>query len=825
MASLPNRYDPKESEPRWQRYWDDERIFRFDHEDTTRPVFSVDTPPPTVSGAIHMGHVFSYTQAEAIARFWRQRGHNVFYPFGFDDNGLPTERYVENTKKVRGRDMARSEFVALCLETTRELEAKFRELWQGLGFSADWTLQYSTVDELSQRISQRSFLDLFAKGLVYRKESPALWCPECRTAVAQAEEEDVERETLFSDIPFKLADGSDLVIATTRPELLPSCVCVFVHPDDERHRHLEGHTARVPLFDMEVPILVNDDVDLEKGTGVVMCCTFGDTKDIDWWERYGLPLRMSIDRSGRMTAQAGKYAGMKVKQAREAILGDLRDQGLILAHKRITQIVNTHERCGTPIEFVPAKQWFIRVLDFKDRLLEAGAKVRWFPASMKVRYDHWVENLHWDWGISRQRFYGVPIPVWICTGCDSFVPARDEDLPVDPAVDAPPGPCPKCGSRDLEPETDVMDTWATSSVTPQINSRWGERDGDRTARLMPMTLRPQAHDIIRTWAFYTIVKNLHHHGDVPWRDVMISGHVLMAERDETGKRRKISKSREHAFSHPEEIIERFSADAVRYWACRANLGVDSAYDEKMMDQGKRFVTKLWNATRFALGNLEDWDGSAGQPTAIDRGLVAKLERVEARATKHMLEYEIGAALREIEVFFWSVLCDNYLEMVKGRIYDTETYGEAGKRAAQATLHRALLDTLKLLAPFMPHVTEELYQQGFRARVGERSVHLLSWPGGREEIDTDAFETFERTVDVITAVRRFKSVSNLSMGAELEQLRIGVDGDRRVSYESALAELRSTSRSKEVLLQAGAGEPSERSEAGVPLWIERRTGDD
>ena len=818
--ALPKRFDPKESEPRWQKYWEDEGIFRFDPDDTTRPIYSVDTPPPTVSGAIHMGHIFSYTQAEAIARFWRQRGYNVFYPFGFDDNGLPTERYVEKTKKVRAHTLPRAEFVALCLETTRELETKFKELWQGLGFSADWTLEYSTIDELSQRVSQRSFLDLFAKELVYRKETPALWCPECHTAVAQAEEEDIERETVFSDIPFKLADGKDLVIATTRPELLPSCVCVFVHPDDERHRHLEGQVARVPLFDLEVPILLNDDIDLDKGTGVVMCCTFGDTKDIEWWESYKLPLRMSIDRAGRMTEEAGKYAGLKVKKARAAILEDLQEQGLILAQKPISQIVNTHERCGTPIEFVPAKQWFIRVLDFKDQLLEAGAKVRWFPSNMKVRYDHWVENLHWDWGISRQRFYGVPIPVWICTACDAFVPARDEDLPVDPSVSEAPAPCPKCGSSDLEGETDILDTWATSSVTPQINVKWGEKQGDLTERLMPMSLRPQAHDIIRTWAFYTIVKSLHHHGEIPWKDVMISGHVLMAERDEHGKRRKISKSRAHAFGHPEEIIERFSADPVRYWSCRANLGVDSAYDEKMMDQGRRFVTKLWNATRFALGNLDDWDGSAGEPTAIDRGLLAKLEQVEASATKHMLEYEIGAALREIESFFWSVLCDNYLEMIKGRVYGAETYGEDGKRAAQATLHRALLDVLKLLAPFMPHVTEELYQQGFRERVGEKSVHLLRWPEGAAEVDVTAAETFEATVDIVSAVRKYKSENNLSMGAELASLHLGVDGERRLRYESALAELRSTSRAKEIVFGELNGRPAEKSEAGTSLWIER-----
>jgi valyl-tRNA synthetase len=434
-----------------------------------------------------------------------------------------------------------------------------------------------------------------------------------------------------------------------------------------------------------------------------------------------------------------------------------------------------------------------------------------------------VQNLHWDWGISRQRFYGVPIPVWYCAqdGCEGIVPAREADLPVDPQVSEAPGPCPTCGSNELEPEQDVLDTWATSSATPQINVRWGEAEGDISERLLPMSLRPQAHDIIRTWAFYTIVKSLYHHDEIPWTDVMISGHGLMAARDADGKVRMISKSRAHAFSHPEEKIAEFSADAVRYWACRANLGVDSAYDEEMIKQGKRFVTKLWNATRFALGNLDDWDGhSEGRPTAIDRGLLAKLATVENRATQQMREYEIGAALREIESFFWSILCDNYLEMIKGRIYDAQSHGEESKRAAQATLHHALLGVLKLLAPFMPHVTEELYQLGFRERVGEKSVHLLRWPEGAEEIDAGAAQTFEGTVDVITAVRKFKSENNLSMGAELAALQIGADDQRQSMYESALAELGSTSRAKQVTIQSGDGDPSQHTESGIPLWIQQ-----
>jgi len=819
--ALDDKYDPKRAEPKWQAYWEENGVFRFDPGERTRPIFSVDTPPPTVSGGMHVGHVFSYTQAEAMIRFWRQRGRNVFYPFGFDDNGLPTELLVEKKRKIRGRDVPRPEFVAMCLEVTREVEAEFKRLWQSLGFSCDWTQEYSTIDAVSQRISQRSFLDLLGKGLIERRETPALWCTQCQTAVAQAEEEDVEGETLFSRIPFEIEGGGELLIATTRPELLPSCVAVFVHPDDEAHRALVGRMARTPIFGVEVPILTNPDIDREKGTGVVMCCTFGDTKDIAWWRDYELPLRESIDRRGRMTERAAPFAGQKVAEARKSILEELSKRGLVRAQERIQHVVNTHERCGTPIEFLATKQWFLRVLDFKKELLEAGAEIRWHPKSMKVRYDHWVENLHWDWSISRQRFYGVPVPVWHCTACGSFVLPEDDELPVDPQVSRPRNAC-GCGSTDIVPETDVLDTWATSSVTPEINARWGEKSGDRSQELLPMSMRPQAHDIIRTWAFYTIVKSHHHHGRIPWRDIVISGHVVDAER------KKISKSKlsggkgtalEQVFGQPEKLIERFSADPVRYWTCRSTLGTDTAYDEQMIEQGRRLVTKLWNAARFTMQNVADHDGSPGVPTLVDRGVLSQLAALEGRVTASLEEYEMGNALRDVESFFWSVFCDNYLEMVKKRLYDPAAHGASGRSAAQATLRRVLGDVVKLLAPFLPHVTEAIYQGGLRGASDPISIHVTSWPEGRGANDPEGEAALAEVIDVLTAVRKFKSERNLSMGAPLSKLSIGAIGDCRAHLEASVPELSSTARAEEILFEERAGEAMERSARGIPLWID------
>jgi valyl-tRNA synthetase len=750
------QYDPKEAEPRWQKVWQDEGVYRFDAA-SPAPIYSIDTPPPTVSGSIHIGHVFSYTQAEAIARFFRMRGHNVFYPFGFDDNGLPTERFVEKELNVKGKDLPREKFVEHCLEMTRLVEERFKTLWTRLGFSADWTLEYSTIGRNAQRVSQRSFLDLARRGLATRKETPALWCPECQTSVAQAEEDDKESETVLTDVAFGLSGGGEIVIATTRPELLSSCVAVFLHPEDERAAALRGRKAVTPLFGREVPILADAAVKRDKGTGAVMCCTFGDTTDIGWWRDHRLPFVASIGKDGKMTEAAGAYAGLHLKKARAKVLEDLAAAGVVRGQKKVQHAVNVHERCGTPIEFVLAPQWFVNVLDRKDEIRRAGAAIRWFPPEMKVRFDHWVENLKFDWCISRQRFYGVPFPVWLCTRCDGFVLARDEDLPVDPTRVAPPSPCPKCQAP-LRPETDVMDTWATSSVTPQINARWGE-PGDLSARLYPMSLRPQAHDMLNP------------------------------------QREKISKSKGGAAVTPDMLIEKYSADPVRYWACRNSLGMDTYFDEKTLDQGRRLVTKLWNAVRFAHASLAGWNGTdaGGEPRTVDRAVLSLLARVVDRSTSLLERYEFGLAMKEIESFFWADLCDNYLEMVKDRLYDLSPANASARAGGQRSLARVLETVLKLFAPFLPHVTEELYQSLFAARGGPfRSLHRTSWPRVEPgDADAEAEAAFAAAVAVVTVGRRWKSERNLSMKTPLGEVAVTGPGERLDLLARCDAEVRAT----------------------------------
>lgn len=812
------QYDPKEAEPRWQKVWQDEGVFRFDFG-SAAPIYSIDTPPPTVSGSIHIGHVFSYTQAEAIARFQRMRGHNVFYPFGFDDNGLPTERFVEKELNIKGKDLPREKFVEHCLEMTKQVEARFKALWTRLGFSVDWTLEYSTIGREAQRVSQRSFLDLVRRGLATRRETPALWCPECQTSVAQAEEDDKESETLLTDLAFPVAGGGEVVIATTRPELLPSCVAVFLHPEDDRLSSLRGRKAVTPLSGREVPILADEAVKRDKGTGAVMCCTFGDTTDIGWWRDHRLPFIASIGKDGKMTAAAGAYAGLHLKKARAKSLEDLAAAGFVRGQKKVQQVVNVHERCGTPIEFVLAPQWFVNVLERKDEIRRAGDAIRWFPPEMKVRFDHWVENLKFDWCVSRQRFYGVPFPVWLCTKCDGYVLARDEDLPVDPTRTPAPGACPKC-SAPLRPETDVMDTWATSSVTPQINARWGEAD-DRSKKLYPMSLRPQAHDIIRTWAFYTIVKGLYHTGSPPWRDIAISGHALSPQRE------KISKSKGGAAITPDMLIEKYSADPVRFWACRNSLGMDTFFDEKTFDQGRRLVTKLWNAVRFAHASLSGWDGagSRGERRPIDEAILSRLGRVVARATALLEKYEFGLAMKEVETFFWSDLCDNYLEMVKDRLYDDGPANAAARAGGQSTLARVLETVLKLFAPFVPHVTEELYQSLFAPNGGPfRSLHRTAWPDAAEPDANPAAEAaFSDAVAVVTVGRRWKSERNLSMKTPLGAVTVWGPTNRLESLRLCAGEVESTLHCARLVLETGTAAPGAAVEsAGLQVLVAAAT---
>jgi valyl-tRNA synthetase len=724
------------------------------------------------------------------------RGDRIFYPMGFDDNGLPTERLVEKTRGVRAPEIGRAAFIQQCLEVSEEAERDYRALWSRLGLSIDWRYTYRTIDERSRRTAQWSFIDLYRKGLAYRQEAPAIWCPECQTAIAQAELNDLERETTFYTLAFTLEDGATLPIATTRPELLEACVAIFVHPDDARYRGLIGQYATTPLFGERIPILADAKADPAKGSGVVMCCTFGDATDVEWWREYDLPLKVIIGRDGRLTEAAGDYAGMTTSEARAAIITALEQAGKLLERRTTAQSVRVHERCDTPVEYVVATQWFVRALDFKAPLLEAGARITWRPAHMGTRYREWVENLRWDWCISRQRYFGVPFPAWYCDSCGATILADEAELPLDPTERQPSAPC-ECGGTSFTPERDVMDTWATSSLSPQIVGQYFD-DPALYQQVFPFTLRPQAHEIIRTWAFYTILKSHHHFGALPWSNVAISGWGLAGE-----GMGKISKSRgggPDAPMAPLEMIERYSADAVRYWAASTGFGKDSVISEEKIATGAKLVTKLWNVAKFAERFLQG-ESPIVAPEGLlptDRWLLSQAQRLNARVTSLFEAYDYAAAKSEIEAFFWRDLADNYLELAKGRLY--EASGPAHE-AARYTLGAVLLDTLKLFAPFLSHVTDEIYAGLFAACEGSATIHRAAWPEPDEAlIDEEAEEAGEVIVEIATAVRRHKSEANLSLGAELPGLTLTTDSELLAeALRASEADLRSVTRAREVIV--------------------------
>ncbi len=807
MSGLDGRYDPRTAEPRLQAHWSELKIYQFDPTAPGRP-YMVDTPPPTISGQIHIGHVYSYTHADIAVRYHRMRGDNVFYPFGFDDNGLPTERFTERVRGIRARDVGREAFIEACLALSVEVEAQFERFWKRLGLSVDWRLKYSTIDARSRRVSQAGFLELVTRGQAYRQVAPTQWCPECGTSVAQADIDDRGGVTTdFTTTPFLLSDGAELPIATTRPELLAACVAIMVHPNDSRYDVLVGRSARTPLFDTAVPVLEDPRVDPEKGTGAVMCCTFGDATDVAWWRDHNLPLRIVVTRDGKLNDLAGPYAGLSIRQARKRILEDLAAQSLIRGRQRIEHSLGVHERCGTEIEYQVAGQWFVRLLDEKARFLAAGRTIRWFPEHMRARFENWVTGLGWDWNISRQRYYGTPFPVWFCQGCGAPILAEPDQLPVDPQVTPPPvSVCPSCGASDFAPDTDVMDTWATSSLSPQLCATLLEPFGvsaeafDR--RYRPMSLRPNAHDIIRTWNFYTVVRSLYHSGEIPWHEVLVSGHAL----DPSGK--KLSKSKLVAADDPTATIEQYSADAVRYWSASVRTGGDTLLSEEILRNGGRLVTKLWNAARLVLPHLSAYDQFDVMPDGLlitDRWLLARLFETTRRATAAMEIYEFAASRAEVERFFWADLCDHYLELVKFRLYAENGSQDASAReAAKYTLYAALLSVLKMLAPTMPHVTEEIYLLGFAARERAASIHVAAWPVVVADwSDGEALRAGETLLELAETVRRWKSERKLSAGAPLARLEVRCAAGQANALAAAEVDLRSLTRAAQVHIVSGA----------------------
>jgi len=751
---------------KWWRFWEREKIYKFNQE-TKKPIFSIDVPPITPSGEMHLGHLMHYTQFEFIARYKRMRGFEVFFPLCFDDNGLPTEKYVEDTLKISKAIVKKGKFQKLCFKMATQLNKEYTKLFSLIGFSGDPNIGYRTIDNLCQKEAQRSFRDLYKKGKTIRKEGPTIWCPFHQTALAQAEVDDLKRETYLNYLWFKLQNGEKILIATTRPELLSSCVGIFIHPEDKRYKNLIGKKAFVPIFKYEIPILSDEKVDPKFGSGIVMACTFGDKTDINWWKKYNLPLRISIEKEGKLNNLAKNYASLDIETARERISEDLKKKKILARKEKITQTIGVCWRCKRPLEYIVTKQWFIKALKYKKALIKLGRKLDWHPRFYRKRYEDWVKNLKEDWCISRQRYYGVPFPVWYCKKCQKVILAEDSRLPVNPEKELPKKAC-QCGSKEFIPESDVFDTWMTSSITPLINSRWKENQ-KFFKKTFPLDLRPQGHDIIRTWAFYTILKTWLHLKALPWKTIMIGGHAL----DPKGK--KMSKSLGNIIS-AKEVLKNWPADAIRYWATKANLGKNLRFKEKEVKNGYRLMTKLWNAFRFSLPYLKrgiNLDKSHLKLYPTDQWILSKLQGIIKNCTNFFEKYEFSKARKEIEDFFWNDFCDNYLELIKYRLYSKKE--NIAKKSAQFTLYKTFLTTLKLFAPFLPYLTEEIYQLYFRKSERIKSIHRASWPEVEKNLIKKELESNgEIMIELIGAIRKSKSEKNYSLKKEVQRLIIGCE---------------------------------------------------
>jgi valyl-tRNA synthetase len=815
VLRVPDKPSLEGLEELWSTRWDELGTYRFDASRPRAEVYSIDTPPPTVSGALHIGHVFSFTQTDILARYWRMLGKSVFYPIGWDDNGLATERRVQNFYGVRcdpsihydptfrpppkpGREqiaISRPNFVELCSELTHQDEQAYEEIFRRLGLSVDWTTKYTTIGRYSQQTSQLAFLHLVEQGRAYRREAPTLWDVDFKTAVAQAELEDREVPSAFYRVRFATADGNGAVeIETTRPELIPACVALVTNPKDEKNAHLIGQTVTSPLFAVELPVVGHPLADPEKGTGVAMVCTFGDLTDVTWWREFSLPTRTIVGRDGRLEAapfgevgwESGdpalarrnyaQLAGLTTTKARQRIAELLREAGdLVGEPRKITHFVNFYEKGERPLEIVASMQWYVRTIDEREQLIEAGREIAWHPDYMRTRYEAWVNGLTGDWNISRQRFYGVPFPVWyplddsgnVAEDRPIFAPA--DLLPVDPSATPPPGfgedRRGKPGGFVADP--DVMDTWATSSLTPQIAGRWIS-DADYFGRVFPMDLRPQAHDIIRTWLFSTVVRSEAEHGTVPWRNVAISGFIRDPER------KKLSKSKGNAVV-PSEFFDAHGTDAVRYWAGSGRLGVDLVLDEQQMQIGRRLAIKVLNAARFVLERTGADPRSFVEVTnPLDLSMLARLAELVEGATRSLAGYEHARCLEETEQFFWT-FCNDYLELVKER-----AYGGEGADSALSALLFALEVQLRLFAPFLPFVTEEVWSWSH-----DHSIHLSRWPSSEEFTFGGGDPRLLGEVGaVLAAIRRAKSDAKRSMRAAVR--RVDVAGPPEVIARIASA---------------------------------------
>jgi len=790
--------DIMSTERRWQDMWEKEAIYRFDPDSSKEP-FTIDNPPRYASGPLHAGHAVHYTHIDFVARYKRMRGYNVMFPLCFDVNGMPIEVRVEKKYGIRMREYDRHEFIKLCEEFARENIAEMTRQFRIFGESMDPSVYYQTDEKYYRRLTQISFIRMLRENRIYKANHPVNWCPRCATALAESEVEYRDNITKLNTILFSLKDDPDrkVEIATTRPELICTCQLVAVHPEDERYSDLVGKTMITPVFGREVPVVEDEVVDRNYGSGVVMICTIGDKEDLRWVFKYDLELEKGIDEHGRMTGLAGRYRGMDLKEARDAIIEDMRDSGQLVKQEDNPQNVGTCWRCHTTIEYLQVPQWFIRILDLKDEVLSAADGISWYPEFMKVRLQEWVNSLTWDWVISRQRYFATPIPVWECTGCGKAVPAGEEECYVDPTIDPPPvDVCPECGGE-LKGSEEVFDTWMDSSITPLYNTFW-LRDDERFSRLYPMSLRPQSHDIIRTWAFYSIVRGLRLAGNIPWHNIMMGGFILSPD----GTPMHASKGNA---VDPLEYHEMYGADAIRYYAATCTLGKDHPFRVKDVKRGVQIIRKLYNMERLMSmsfegmkesdlkGILEEVPGNGDLLRPVDRWILHRYSRIVEEATEACDSYNFDRSVRATVDLLWLEVADHYLELVKYRIGH-------GDRGAIYTLYTLGLGLAKLLAPFMPHIAEEIYQSRYRGYEGGRSIHLETWPVPVLR-DEDGALMGSAAVEIVRAVRQLKSNNKIPLGSEMGPIRLITRTPEDI--EGSLLDIKETTKAREVTLESSS----------------------
>ena len=824
--SLPKRFDFTDKELFWRNIWEEKKIYTRKKNLPREKSFIIDSPPPTVSGSLHVGHIFSYTHQDIIARYKRMQNFNVVYPMGWDDNGLPTERRVQNIfgvridnnipyiknlnvskeKKLQGIDelsplvINRQNFIEMCHIVTEKDELVFKDLFRRMGFSIDWQDEYATIDNKSRNIAQLSFLDLYKKNHIYQFESPTMWDIDFQTAVAQAEIEDREMPGAYHDIKFGVENSeSGIIISTTRPELLASCVGITAHPDDKRYKHLFGKTAISPVFFAPVPIFPSELVDMEKGTGILMVCTFGDQTDVLWWRENSLPLRQLFGSDGRIldikfngenskenwiskkpeiaNNNINKIRNKSLKEAKKSILEMLKtiqnsndnNPALMAEPKNIQHPVRFYEKGDSPIEYISSRQWFVKIIDKKEELLKIGNNINWHPSYMSKRFENWTENLSIDWCISRQRFFGVPIPIWYRLNekseiiFDSVILPNKNNLPIDPEIDCPEGfnEYERGKPNGFIGETDVFDTWFTSSLTPQIVANWGLEGIDEMESVFPMDVRPQSHEIIRTWAFYTIVKSLLHNNSIPWKNVVISGWILDPDR------KKMSKSKGNVIT-PIETIEKYGSDSVRYWAASARLGTDTTYDENVFVVGNKLVNKLYNAAKFVLSHESE---ETYDLKDLDASFIEELKELVKNVTNYYDKFQFSQGLQITEEFFWNTYTDNYLELVKKRVFNSTGYE---KNSAVTSLRLGLSVVLRLLSPVLPTITDEIWSWCFSEETNYLSIHESSWPNEEDFLNYSkprSSNLLEIAMKSIRSIRQAKTLEGIGLGKPVQKIKI------------------------------------------------------